>query len=157
MTCHQFLQLYKGKYHCKADLFYLCGFRWFVYVELATELLGWLNPNESNKRTALQWYFHLRSKRVLSAFYLKLEEYVLSLCLCWRLRDLSANSMELWNRFSFNGLTRPSEPIRLMNLFSPLKSASTWKKSRFYFLWSTHRHLREVDRSLTRPACLCWR
>ena len=47
----------KGKYHCTADhLFILFGFNCFTYVDLATALLVWSNPNESNRRSAKLWY-----------------------------------------------------------------------------------------------------
>ena len=41
------------------------GFSWFAYVELASTLFDWLNPNQSNRRSAKQWYFPLW--RVFSA------------------------------------------------------------------------------------------
>ena len=51
-----------GKYHCMADLlFVLFGFSCFAYTELETYLLVWLNPNQSNRTSACQWYFPLIS------------------------------------------------------------------------------------------------
>ena len=48
----------KGKYHCMADLlFILFIFSCFSYVEMASALLVWLNPNQSNRRSAEQWSF----------------------------------------------------------------------------------------------------
>ena len=48
----------KGKFHCTADLLYiLFWFSCFAYVEWTTVLLVWSNPNQSNRRSAVQWYF----------------------------------------------------------------------------------------------------
>ena len=38
----------------------LFWFSCFAYVKLASALLVWLNPNQSNRRSAKQWYFPLR-------------------------------------------------------------------------------------------------
>ena len=38
---------------------YFFGFICFAYVELATNSFIWLNPNQSNWRSAVQWYFPL--------------------------------------------------------------------------------------------------
>ena len=46
--------LCKGKYQCTADLFVLFGFSCFALAELVTYLLVWLNPNQSNRRSAVQ-------------------------------------------------------------------------------------------------------
>ena len=47
-----------GKYHCAADLlFILFEFRHFAHVDLASALLVWSNPNQSNRRLAVQWCF----------------------------------------------------------------------------------------------------
>ena len=48
-------------------LFYLFRFSYFACVELATDLLAWSNINQSNRRSAVQWYFHSQSKWVFSA------------------------------------------------------------------------------------------
>ena len=59
--------LCKGKYQCMADfLFDSFGFSCFVVFKRSTDLLVWPNPNQSNKRSAVQWYFPLRSKWVFS-------------------------------------------------------------------------------------------
>ena len=53
---------HRRKYHCAADhLFILFRFRYFAYVELASALLVWSNPNQSNRKSAVQWYFPLKS------------------------------------------------------------------------------------------------
>ena len=47
--------LFKGKYYCTANLlFILFGLSCFANVELASALLVSLNPNQSNKRSAVQ-------------------------------------------------------------------------------------------------------
>ena len=52
-----------GKCHCTADLLvYLFGVSCFAYCELATDLLILQNPNQSNRRSAIQWYFPIQSK-----------------------------------------------------------------------------------------------
>ena len=38
-------------------LFYLFEFSCFDYVEFETDLLVWSNPNQSYRRSAIQWYF----------------------------------------------------------------------------------------------------
>ena len=54
--------------HCTADLqFDWLGFSWFDCVELDRDLQVWLNPNQSNRRSAVQWYFPFQSKWVFSA------------------------------------------------------------------------------------------
>ena len=56
-----------GKYHCTSDLlFYRCGFSSFAYVELAICLLLWSNPNQSNRRSAVQKCFLLWSQYSLT-------------------------------------------------------------------------------------------
>ena len=50
--------LRKGKHHCMADLlFNWLGFSCFACVELDRYLQLWLNPNQSNRRSAIQLYF----------------------------------------------------------------------------------------------------
>ena len=50
--------LHKGKYHCTTDLLFdWFGFSCFVELKLQTDLLVWPNPNRSNRRSAVQWYF----------------------------------------------------------------------------------------------------
>ena len=57
----------KGKHHCTSDLlFVLIGLDGFAYAQLVTYLLVWLNPNQSNRRSAVHWHFPLRSKWVFS-------------------------------------------------------------------------------------------
>ena len=52
--------LRKGKHHCMADLlFNWLGFSCFACVELDRYLQLWLNPNQSNRRSAIQFYFQL--------------------------------------------------------------------------------------------------
>ena len=47
-----------GEVHHMADLqFILLWFSCFAYVEWTTVLLVWSNPNQSNRRSAVQWYF----------------------------------------------------------------------------------------------------
>ena len=47
--------LRKGKYHSIADLlFVLFGLSYFVYAELTTHFLVWLNQNKSTVRSAVQ-------------------------------------------------------------------------------------------------------
>ena len=59
--------LCKGKYHCMADLLFdLLVLSCFAYVELDRDLQVWSNPNQSNWRSTVQWYFALRSKWVFS-------------------------------------------------------------------------------------------
>ena len=61
--------LFKGKYHCMDNLlFVLFGFSCFAHDESVTYLLVWLNPNQSNKRSAVQCYFQLQSKQVFSGY-----------------------------------------------------------------------------------------
>ena len=53
--------------HCTADLpFILFAFSCFAYAGCRTVLLVRLNPNQSRRRSAVQWYFPLW--RVLSGF-----------------------------------------------------------------------------------------
>ena len=48
------------KFHCWADLlFYLFGFNCVTYVELATDLIAWSNPNQSNWRSAYELFLWL--------------------------------------------------------------------------------------------------
>ena len=42
------------------------GFSCFAYVELDRDLQIWSNPNQSNRRSVVQWYFPLQCKRVFS-------------------------------------------------------------------------------------------
>ena len=62
--------LCKGKYQFTAVLLFVWfRFSYFACVELETFLLVCLNPNQSNRRSAVQWYFPLQSNWVFSAFY----------------------------------------------------------------------------------------
>ena len=64
--------LHKGKYHCMAVLlFVLFGFRCFAYAEFVTYLIVWLNPNQSNRRLAVQWCFPYRRKWMFSGVPMK--------------------------------------------------------------------------------------
>ena len=45
----------KGKYHLSANLLFIG----FVFNCFARASLVWLNPNQSNRRSAVQWYFPL--------------------------------------------------------------------------------------------------
>ena len=47
-------------------LFQLFWFSCFAYVELTTDLLVWLNQNQSNRKSAVLWYCHLLSVCVFS-------------------------------------------------------------------------------------------
>ena len=38
-------------------LYILFGFSYFAYVEWSTVLLVWSNPNQANRKSAVQWYF----------------------------------------------------------------------------------------------------
>ena len=59
--------MFVGKYHCTADLLLiLFGFSCF---ELKTVLLFWSNPNQSNRRRVVQWYFPLPIVSVLGYGY----------------------------------------------------------------------------------------
>ena len=49
--------LCKWKYYCMAYLFDLFGVSCFAYVKWTTVLLVWLNPNQSNRRSAAQRFF----------------------------------------------------------------------------------------------------
>ena len=61
------LLLHKGKYQWMADVvFVLLGYSCFSHAKLVTYLLVWLNQNQSNRRSAVQWYFPLWSKWVLT-------------------------------------------------------------------------------------------
>ena len=54
----------KGKHHCMANLlFNWIGFSCFACVELDRDLQLWLNPNQSNRRSAIQFYFHVYKVR----------------------------------------------------------------------------------------------
>ena len=47
--------LFKGKYHCTADLlFVLFGLSFFAYAEFETYKRVWLNRNQSNRRSVAQ-------------------------------------------------------------------------------------------------------
>ena len=55
--------LFKGKYHCTADLlFVLFGFSCFAYAEIATCLFVWSNPKQSNRRPVVQWNLPFQSE-----------------------------------------------------------------------------------------------
>ena len=61
------LRTFKGKFHCTADLLLgLSVFSDFVTLKLSTDLLVWLNPNQLNRCSPVQWYFPLQSKWVFS-------------------------------------------------------------------------------------------
>ena len=50
--------LCNGKYHCSADLLFdQLGFNCLACVELDKYLQVLLYPNQSNRRSAIQWYF----------------------------------------------------------------------------------------------------
>ena len=58
--------LCKGKYYCTADLLLdWLEFCCFAYIELDKDLQVWSNPNQSNRRWAVQLYFPLQRKWVL--------------------------------------------------------------------------------------------
>ena len=64
--------LHKGKYHCMADIF----FDWFGFEQICKSLSNstqakQLNPNRSNRRPAIEWYFPLWSNWVYSGFRFK--------------------------------------------------------------------------------------
>ena len=59
--------LCKGKYHCTADLLFdQLGFLQTSKSVYSFNSTKQLNPNQSNRRSAVQWYFPLRSKWVFS-------------------------------------------------------------------------------------------
>ena len=59
--------LFQGKYHCMSELLcFFFGFSCFSYVKLTTDFLVWLNPNQLNRRSAMQCNFPLWSKWVFS-------------------------------------------------------------------------------------------
>ena len=62
-------------YRSTADLFNVLGNSCFGYNEWATDLLVWSKPNQSNRRSAVQWYFRIQSK-VLSLS--KLQRWIYS-------------------------------------------------------------------------------
>ena len=63
--------LHKGKYHCTADLLFdQLGFGQSSKSVYSFNSTKQLNPNQSNRRSAIQWYFPLRSKRVFSGWWL---------------------------------------------------------------------------------------
>ena len=71
--------LHKGKYHCLADLLFV----WFGFNQTFKSVSNsiqskQLNPNQSNRRSAVHWFIPLRNKNkwVFSAL-----ENALSLCL----------------------------------------------------------------------------
>ena len=49
----------QGKYQCTADLFILFGFSCFAYVELASALVIWSNPNQFSRMSYVQSYLPL--------------------------------------------------------------------------------------------------
>ena len=51
-------------------LFYLFGFSCFAFVEWTKALLFRSNPNQSNRRSAVKWYFSLWNRLVLSGEFL---------------------------------------------------------------------------------------
>ena len=56
-----------GKCHCTADLlFTLFGFSCFAYGEWTTFLLVWLNPKQSNRRSAVEWNKYLRKQHCIT-------------------------------------------------------------------------------------------
>ena len=60
--------LHKGKYHCTADLLFdWLGFGQTSKSDNSFNSTKQLNPNQSNRRSAVQWYFPLHSKWVFSA------------------------------------------------------------------------------------------
>ena len=80
--------LCKGKYHCMADLLFdLLVLSWFAYVALDRDLQVWSNPNQSNWRSTVQWYFALRSKWVFSDSAIQAAILILWLCFSswWRM------------------------------------------------------------------------
>ena len=71
--------LCKGKYHRTADLLFdSFGFSCFVVLKLS-DLLVRTNPNQWNRRSAVQWYFPLRSNKCTLA---KVMNVVLTLRAC---------------------------------------------------------------------------
>ena len=72
-------------------LLHLFRFSCFVFVELTLDLLVSLNPNRSNRRSALQRYFPFQSKWVFSAFILVLGRTI------YNLLNLIRNSLHFWN------------------------------------------------------------
>ena len=59
--------LRKGKFHCMVDLL----FDWLGFGQTSKSVFSFnstkqLNPNQSNRRSAVQWYFPLQSKWVFS-------------------------------------------------------------------------------------------
>ena len=96
--------LRKGKYHSMADLLFdWLGFSCFACIELDRYLQVWLNPNQSNRKSAAQLYFlfwrkwvfsglayftyassNLNCSKDISIFYLKLFLH----CLKWRRKRL---------------------------------------------------------------------
>ena len=59
--------LCKGKSHCMAELLFdQLRFSCFACVELDRDLQVWSNPNQSNRRSAIQWQLPLWSKWVFS-------------------------------------------------------------------------------------------
>ena len=62
--CTSPLQNLLTLYQCMTDLlFYLFEFSCFVYIEFETDLLVWSNPNQSNRRPAVQWYFSYKESK----------------------------------------------------------------------------------------------
>ena len=61
--------LRKGKYHCTADLLFdRLGFGQTSKSVYSFNSTKQLNPNQSNRRSAVQWYFPLQSNWVFSAW-----------------------------------------------------------------------------------------
>ena len=59
--------LCKGKYHCTAELLFdRLGLAKQANLSIVLIKKKQLNPNQSNRRSAIQWYFPLRSKWVFS-------------------------------------------------------------------------------------------
>ena len=74
-------------YHCMADLlFNLFRFSCFAHFELATALLVWSNRHWSNRRSAVQWLFPIKSKSSFSDC-IRRETFKTSFphfwCVCW--------------------------------------------------------------------------
>ena len=66
--CGQIIITYfvSGSISCTADLQFVCiWFSWIATQTLATYLLVWLNPIQSNRRSAIQWYLPIHTKKVI--------------------------------------------------------------------------------------------
>ena len=67
--------LCKGKYHCTADLVLdRLGFGQTSKSVYSFNSTKQLNPNQSNRRSAIQWYFPLQSEWVFSVFTMSCDE-----------------------------------------------------------------------------------